>query len=166
MSPLTSKLAALDRRVWAAVAVILVLLIAGGGTAGFVEYQQTLPTTVSLNVKSGAKEVKLDQTLTMTFTRPVSAGPVESHFHISPNIDGKLDGGGTKYTWTSNSPWADLTNYTISLDTFSENGHRVQPARWQFTTTIVPRITAVQTSNGSGLSDGGEIPVGTALNIV
>ncbi len=165
MSSLTSWLGSADRRLLAAVAA-LVLLVLIGGTAGAVfAYQQTLPTTVAFNLKSGQKEVPLDQKVTATFSRPVSPSAVASHLHLTPTTEGALQASSDQrsFTWVASGPWTDLTTYTVKIDAFNDGAHNIQAKTLSFTTTIVPRVTAITTDAGAGVADGADVPVGTKL---
>lgn len=166
MSSLTSRLGSHPRALAAIAIGLLVALVAA--TAGAVyAYEQAQPTTTSFNLKPDAKEVRLDEPLTFTFSRPLSsATAAERHFHLAPAIDGVLKASADRraFTWTPTGPWADLTTYVATVDAFKDAGHDVRGARVSYTTTIVPRVVAV-TTGGAGVADGGAIPLGTKLTI-
>jgi hypothetical protein len=168
LSSLTSKLATVDRRVLALIAAAIVIVLIAATVGGVYEYQQTRPTTASLNLRDNQKEVALNQPLVMTFSRPISEAEAAANFRLSPAIDGALtaSGGGRTYTWVSAGPWSDLTTYTVRLSGFTDaTSHRVNTGTWHFTTTIVPRVVAVTSDTGTAIADGADLPVGTALKI-
>ncbi len=151
-----------------AVAALVIAVLIAGTVGAVYGYQQFQPTTAALNLKDGQKEVRLDQPVVLSFSRPETLDETVAHFRIAPAIDGKLvaGAGGRSFTWTSTGPWADLTAYTITLLPFHDRqGHQVNAARWHFKTTIVPRVTAVTTDTGSAIADGAELPVGAALKV-
>jgi hypothetical protein len=165
LSSLASWLGSADRRLLAAIAALVVLVLSGGTVGAVFAYQQTLPTTVTFNLKAGQKEVPLDQRVTVTFSRPASPGAVASHLHLSPTTEGALAPSPDRrsFTWMANGPWADLTTYTVKVDPFKDGGHDVQARTLTFTTTIVPRVTTVTTDSGAGVADAADIPAGTKL---
>ncbi|HEX6348165.1 MAG TPA: DUF3048 domain-containing protein [Candidatus Dormibacteraeota bacterium] len=169
MSSLTSRLAGLDRRVYAAVAVVVILLLGGiGGTLGYAAYQDSQPTSPTFNLKNGQKEVPLTQRLVLTLKRPAPVATVTSHFHIAPAVDGVLDASADRrtFTWTAAGPWADLTAYTVRVSQFSDDrGIAVRAGTWSFTTTIVPRVTALTTDSGTAIADNAELPLGSNLKV-
>lgn len=168
MSSFTSWLAALDRRILVAVAAGVIIALTAATAGGVYTYQQSRPTTASFNLKDGAKEVGLDQALSVTLTRPILQAEATAHFRLSPAVDGKLtaSNGNRTYTWIAAGPYTDLTTYTATLLAFQDSaGHQVSGGRWHFTTAIVPRVTAVSTDTGTAIADGADLPVGTALKI-
>ena len=169
MSSFTSRLAGLDRRVYVAIAVMVILLLGGiGGTLGYAAYQDGQPTSPSFNLTNGQKEVPLAQKLVVSLKRPASLGNVESHFHIAPAVEGVLEAAPDRrsFTWTTNGPWSDLTEYRVSLQQFSDDrGVAVKPASWTFTTTIVPHVIALTTDTGTAIADDAELPLGSNLKI-
>ncbi len=155
----------MDRRVLAAVAALVILVLAAATFGGVYAYQQSLPTTASFNLKDGQREVRLDQRLRIRFTRAVTAAAVAQHFHLSPAVEGSLEASrdGRTFTWVPAGPWGDLTTYTATVDSFRDRGHDVRGGRLRFTTTIVPRVTAVTTDTGAGVADGAAVPAGSKL---
>jgi DUF3048 family protein/Big-like domain-containing protein len=152
------------KRGWIALGVLVAVVCTAGG--GYLAYLNTLPTTVSLNVANGQKEVPADEHLVLTFNRAVTLANVQSHLTVSPKADGTIvsDSGQTKYEWVPVKPLADLTTYTFTLTSFQDTSkHAVKAARWVFTTTIVPRIVSVTMPDGAPVTDGLEIMPGTTL---
>ena len=168
MSSLTSKLASLNRRALALVGAAVVLVLIAATVGGVYAYGQSRPTTASFNLKNGQKEIRLDQPLAVTLSRPITAEEAAAHFRLAPAVDGKLSAsnGDRTFTWTSTGPWTDLTTYTVSLVAFKDSaGHQVDGGSWRFTTTIVPRVVAVTTDTGTAIGDGADLPVGSALKV-
>jgi Protein of unknown function (DUF3048) N-terminal domain/Protein of unknown function (DUF3048) C-terminal domain/Bacterial Ig-like domain len=149
-------------------AALAVVLIAGIWlTAAGVLFPR--PTTASLGLRDGQKEVGLDQPLVLTFTRPVQSTAVESALTVSPAVEGALTASpdGRHFTWKAAGPWTDLTTYTVTLKPLRDAAGRTVPgARWRFTTTIVPRVTSLATDKGGSAADGAAIPLGTTLSLV
>ena len=155
------------RRGWVAVAVLFA--VACMSTGGFLAYQNTLPTSLALNVSNGAKEVPTDVQLKLAFSRAVTPEIVAAHLTVSPATDAKLvtDNGQSSYEWMPTKPLADLTTYTVVVSPFTDaNKHQFRGGRWTFTTTIVPRISAVNLPDGSVVADGLEIQPGSRLTFV
>jgi hypothetical protein len=152
-------------RGWIALgAVIAVVLTAGGGVLAF---ENALPTSVGLNLKSGEKDVPTYSRLVFTFSRPVALNDVAQAFSIAPATDGTLEAisGQTEYAWSPTKALTDLTTYTVTLTTITDlSHHRVPGGRWTFTTNIVPRITSV-TAGAIALTDNAEIDPGTLLTV-
>jgi len=169
LSSFTSRLARIDRRVYAVVALVVILLVLGvGGTLGYAAYQDAQPTLPTFNLKSGQKEVPLSEKLVLSLKRPASEAAVETHFHIAPAVEGVLQASADRrsFTWTTNGPWADLTQYTVHVDQFKDNrGIAVKAATWTFTTTLVPRVVALTNDAGTAIADDAELPVGSNLKI-
>jgi Protein of unknown function (DUF3048) N-terminal domain/Protein of unknown function (DUF3048) C-terminal domain/Bacterial Ig-like domain len=150
------------------VASILALLIVLAGSAGLVAYENTLPTTVSANVRDGQKDIPTDGSFLLSFSRSVSLDVLKAAFSISPNTDGQLAAitGGNDFAWTPARPLAELTTYTVQLQPIIDLGHhRIAGAHWTFTTIIVPRVIAVTTADGTALTDGMEIDPGATLKL-
>ena len=143
----------------------VVVLLAGAGA--YLAYENTLPTTVSANFKSGQKDVPTDSRFVVAFTRPVSLATLQAAFSIAPAADGTLSSlsGQTQYAWTPSKPLSELTAYTVSLKPIYDVGHhRVAGTQWTFTTIIIPRVTAV-TAGGAALKDGDEIDPGSTIQL-
>jgi hypothetical protein len=138
------------------------------GTGGYLVYANTLPTSVTLNVSNGQKEVAADTHLVLTFNRSVTTASVAAALSISPTTDGMLAsvaGSQTKYEWVPKQGFADLTAYTVTLKSFQDTTkHEVKGQAWTFTTTIVPRIVSVKLPNGSPIANGMEVPPGSRLS--
>ncbi len=169
MSSLTSRLASLDRRIYAGVALVVILMVlAVGGTLGYAAYQDSQPTLPTLNLKTGQKEVPLSEKLVVGLKRSAPVSTVESAFHISPAVEGTLQPSLDRrtFTWTTNGPWADLTQYTVRVDQFKDDhGVAVKAASWTFTTTLVPKVVALTNDAGTAIADDAELPVGSNLKI-
>ena len=167
LSSLTSRLANLDRRVLVALAAGLVVVIVVGTGAAVYAVGRPATTATTFNLKDGARDVALNQPLTLTFDRPTTPAAVAAHFRLTPAVDGALAPapGGRSYTWTPAAPWADQTTYTVSLDSFRDGKSTVTGGRWRFTTTILPRVVAVTNDAGSAVADGAEQPLGTSLHL-
>ena len=124
--------------------IVLVILV---GVGAFLAYENTLPTTLTANVKNGQKDVPTDGSFLLTFSRSVSIEVVRAAFSITPATDGTISSvsGQTRYSWTPNKPLVELTNYTVSMKPIYDVGHhRVGAGQWSFTTIIIPRITAAE----------------------
>lgn len=129
-------------------------------------YLNTLPTTLSLNISNGQREVPADQHIQLSFDRSVTLASVESHFSITPAVDGAIVSvsGDRTYEWIPAKPLTDLTRYTITVTSFHDtSNHKVTGGRWLFTTTIVPRIVSVTMPDGSTVTNGLEIMPGSQL---
>jgi hypothetical protein len=154
------------RRGWIALAAALVVLFSAAG--GFIAYANTLPTVVSFSVGDGTKDVPTDTQLILKFTRPVALSTAQSALSITPATDGTLTAGvgQTEFRWASAKPLAELTTYTVTINSITDLGHHpVKGAEWTFTTIIVPRVVAVTAPKGVALADGGEIDPATPLQI-
>ncbi|HEX9476790.1 MAG TPA: DUF3048 domain-containing protein [Candidatus Dormibacteraeota bacterium] len=139
-------------------------LTAGGGILAF---ENALPTSVGLNLKSGATDVPTYSRLVFTFSRPVALSALDAALSIMPATDGALTSvsGQTQYAWSPATALADLTVYTVTLSPITDlSHHRIPGGRWNFTTNIIPRISSV-TGGGVALSDGSEIDPGTMLTV-
>jgi DUF3048 family protein/Big-like domain-containing protein len=150
------------------IAAILALLILLAGSAALFAYENTLPTTVTANVRNGQKDVPTDGSFLISFSRSVSLPVLEAAFSIAPATDGELAeiSGGNDFAWTPARPLAELTTYTVELQPILDVGHhRIGGTHWSFTTIIVPRVIAVTAANGSALADGMEIDPGATLKI-
>jgi hypothetical protein len=152
-------------RGWVALgALVAVVLTAGGGVLA---YENTLPTSVGLNLKNGVKDVPVYSHLVFTFSRPVAPSALGPAFSIDPATDGTLTAasGQTQYEWAPSKPLNDLTTYTVTLSPITDMSHHHVPGGlWTFTTNIVPRVTSV-TGAGVDLVDGSEIDPGSPLTI-
>lgn len=157
----------LDPRVRVGVAAVLLLAVVGGATLAFLATRPAPPTVVSMTLRDGAKEVALDQKLVFKSSRPIDFDGFRAALKISPAMDGALAGtpDGRRFTWTPTRLYGDLTQYTVTLRSIEDaSRHRVQAARWRFTTTIVPRVMAF-TSGAGPVEPFSEIGVGTPLRV-
>ena len=153
-------------RGWIALGALVAVALTAGG--GFLAYENTLPTSVGLNLKNGVKDVPVYSHLVFTFSRPVALSVLGPAFSITPATDGTLTAasGQTQYEWAPAKPLNDLTTYTVAISAITDmSHHRVPGGQWTFTTNIVPRITAVTGAGGVALVDGSEIDPGTLLTI-
>ncbi|TMD97099.1 MAG: DUF3048 domain-containing protein [Chloroflexi bacterium] len=145
--------------------VVLVVLV---GVGAFLAYQNTLPTTVTTNIKSGQKNIPTDGSFAFTFSRSVSPDVLKAAFSITPATDGELYAvsGQTQYAWTPSKPLAELTTYTVGLLPIYDVGHhRVGGGQWSFTTIIIPRVIGLTASDGTQLKDGMEIDPSSTLKL-
>ena len=152
------------KRGWMALAAAVAIGLTG--TGGFLAYANTLPTSTTLNVTDGQKEVPADTHLLFSFSRPVTFAMLTSALSISPATDGTLMSvsGESKYQWIPRLGLSDLTTYTVTLKPFQDTTkHQVKGAHWTFTTTIVPRIAAVTLPDGTPVTNGLEIMPGSKL---
>ena len=155
------------RRGWIAVAAVFALLCTG--TGGWLAYQNSLPTSLTLNIANGQKEVPNDVQLKLTFSRAVSADMVAAHLAVSPATDAKLiaESGGMNYEWVPSKPLGDLIAYTVTITPFTDaNKHEFRGGRWTFTTTIVPRIVSVELPDGAAVTNGVEVMPTSKLTFV
>jgi DUF3048 family protein/Big-like domain-containing protein len=138
------------------------------GIAAFLFYENTLPTTLAANLKTGQKDVPTDSRILLTFSRPVALAAVQAAFSISPETDGAITSlsGETQYAWAPAKRLDELTTYTVNVKPIFDMGHhRVQGQTWSFTTLIVPHITSITGTAGAPLADGTEIDPGTTLKL-
>jgi hypothetical protein len=151
---------------WIALGVALAVLFTAAG--GYIAYANTLPTSVTLNVRDGDKDVPTDSRLEFRFNRPVALSTLQAALSITPTTDGTLTAvfGETEFEWVPAKPFVELTDYTVALDGLTDLGHRpVKAIHWTFTTNIVPRVVSVTTPAGAALADGNEIDPGTPLQL-
>lgn len=154
------------RRGWIALGAALAVLFSAAG--GYIAYANTLPTSVSLNVRDGEKDVPTDRPLVLRFTRPVALTAVESALTVSPTTAATLTAvlGQTEYNWAPATPLSELTTYTVTLNALVDLGHHpVKATQWTFTTNIQPRVLSITAPGGAGLIEGGEIDPAAALQI-
>ena len=167
LSLLTSLSARVHPRVYALVAGAAVLLTALG--AAYVVAQPKQEEAVQLNLKDGSAEVPLDQRLVFSFSHPVKLFDVNTAFHILPPIDGTMALGtdSQNSTFTPALPWADLTDYRVSMESFKDSGgHGVPAHSWHFRTTILPRVVSVLSAAGGPLTPGEAVAVGSSLTVL
>ena len=148
------------------VGLVVVVLLTGIGA--FLFYENTLPTTLATNFKSGQKDVPTDSRILLTFSRPVALAAVQGAFSISPGVDGTISSldGQTQYAWSPTKGLNDLTTYTVTIKPIVDIGrHRVQGSTWTFSTLIVPHVTSITGTAGTPLTDGTEIDPGTTLKL-
>jgi hypothetical protein len=145
--------------------VILVVIV---GVGAFLAYANTLPTTVTTNVKDGARDVPTDGSFVLNFSRGVSLDVVKAAFSITPATEGELYAvtGQSEFAWTPSKPLAELTRYTVQLLPILDLGkHHVDGGHWSFTTIIVPRVVALTAGDGTVLKDGMEIDPSASLKL-
>ena len=145
--------------------VVLVVLV---GVGAFLAYENTLPTTVTANVKAGQKDVPTDGSIVMSFSRSVSADALRAAFDITPTTDGSFTAlsGQTQYAWTPSKPLHELTTYRVTIKPiYDTSHHRVNAAEWTFTTVIAPRVVAITAADGGALKDGSELDSGAMLKL-
>lgn len=146
----------------------MVLLVVLMGVGAFLAYQNTLPTTVALNVKNGQKDVPTDSAFALNFSRSISADAVRAAFSVTPAVDGRISAlsGQSTYAWIPNQPLQELATYTITLkSTYDTSHHRVNGGQWTFTTLIIPRLMSITSGDGTALKDGMEIDPGTSMKL-
>jgi hypothetical protein len=150
------------------IAIGLVIVVVLTGIGAFLFYENTLPTTLTTNFKSGQKDVPTDSRILLTFSRPVALAAVEAAFSISPGAGGSITSldGQTQYGWSASKGLTDLTTYTVTVKSIVDIGrHKVQGRTWSFTTLIVPHVTSITGAAGTPLTDGTEIDPGTTLKL-
>ena len=146
----------------------MVLLVVVVGVGAFLAYANTLPTSVTANIKDGQKDVPTDGSFVLTFSRGVSRDVVKAAFSITPAADGDLSSvnGQSEFAWTPAKPLAELTTYTVSLLPILDLGkHHVNSGRWSFTTIIVPRVVSLTAGDGTVLKDGIELDPSSSLKL-
>jgi hypothetical protein len=151
---------------WIALGLAIALLFTSAG--GYLAYENTLPTAVSLNVKDGQKDVPTQHQVLITFSRPVSSSAVQSALTILPTTAGTVlsMSGDTQYVWVPDKPLADLTTYTVTLKAMTDkSNHRINAAHWTFTTLIDPHVASITGAGGQVLNNGDEIDPGTPLKL-
>jgi hypothetical protein len=146
----------------------MVLLVVLVGVGSFLAYENTLPTTVAANVKSGQKDIPTDSDFVLAFSRSISIEALKSAFSITPTTDGTIAAisGQSQYAWIPSKPLQELTTYTVSLKpTYDTTHHRTKGGAWTFTTIIIPRVLTITTGTGSPLKDGMEIDPGATMKL-
>jgi hypothetical protein len=154
------------RRGWIALGAALAVLFSAAG--GYIAYANTLPTSVSLNIRDGEKDVPTAGPLVLRFTRPVALIAVQTALTVTPTTPATLTAvlGQTEYDWVPAAPLAELTTYAVTLNTLVDLGHHaVKATQWTFTTNIQPRVLSITSSGGAGLIEGGEIDPAAPLQI-
>jgi len=152
-------------RGWIPVAAALAVLFSIAG--GFVAYANTLPTSLTLNLRDGQTNVATDTQLDFKFSRPVAIDTFQTALKITPSMAGTVRSlsGQTEFAWTPNGFFAQLTTYTVTVKALTDLGHHpVKAVAWNFTTTIEPRVTSV-TLAGASIASGGEIDPGATLQL-
>ena len=145
--------------------VVLVLLL---GAGAYLAYENTLPTSLTTNIKSGQRDVPTDGAFTLNFSRSVSIDAVRAAFSVSPATDGSISSvsGQSQYAWTPSKPLQELVTYTVTMKpTRDTSNHPVKGGTWTFTTLIIPRLLSVTAADGSALKDGMEIDPGTTMKL-
>ncbi|HSS62565.1 MAG TPA: DUF3048 domain-containing protein [Candidatus Limnocylindrales bacterium] len=146
----------------------MVLLVVLVGVGSFLAYENTLPTTVSTNVKDGQEDVPTDAAFALDFSRSVSINAVKAAFSIAPTTDGTISAvsGQSQYAWTPAKPLQELATYTITLKATSDTSHHhVNGGHWTFKTLIIPRVLNITSGTGSPLKDGMEIDPGATMKL-
>lgn len=150
------------------ITALLALVIVISGVGAFLAYQNTLPTTVTANVRDGQKDVTADGSFLLSFSRSVPVDSVKAAFSITPATDGAITAisGGTQFAWIPSKPLDELTTYRVDLQALYDAGHRrIGAAHWTFTTIIIPRVVALTAADGTALTDGMEIDPGASLKL-
>ena len=100
------------------------------GTGAYLAYENTLPTTVATNYKSGQLDVPTDGRITLDFSRPVAIAAVQAAFSISPPAAGTIApvSGQNVFAWSPSKPLAELTAYTVTMKPV----WRVRSSRWKW----------------------------------
>jgi hypothetical protein len=145
--------------------VVLVILV---GVGAFLAYENTLPTTVTANVKNGQKDVPTDAAFALNFSRSVSIDALKAAFSVTPATDGAISplSGQSQYAWTPNKPLKEMATYTITLKSmYDTSNHRVNGGQWTFTTLIIPRLVSITAGDGTPLKDGVEIDPAATLKL-
>jgi hypothetical protein len=156
----------MGRRGWIAAGMVVLVVLVGVGA--FLAYENTLPTTVSANIKSGQKDVPTDGSFVMSFSRSISIEAVRASFDITPATEGSISAvsGQMQYAWTPAKPLHELTSYRVTIrPTLDTTRHHVKAAEWTFTTIIVPRLIAITAADGSALKDGAELDPGATMKL-
>ena len=169
LSLLTSLSAKINPRVYALVAALAVVLTVVGAAYVVAQPRPAATSTVTLNVRDGLVEVPLDQKLVLTFSHRVALESVDSAFHVIPPVPGSFALGtdSQSATFTAGAPWADLTDYRVSIDRFQDQVGTTVPAHsWHFRTTILPRVVTVLNDAGGTLAPGGDVAVGGRVTVV
>jgi hypothetical protein len=156
----------MGRRGWLAAGMVVLVVLVGVGA--FLAYENTLPTTVASNIKSGQTDVPTDGVFVMSFSRAVAPDLVRAAFDITPTVAGSITSlsGQTQYAWTPIKPLQELTTYRVTIKPILDVGHHhVNGGEWVFTTVIVPRIIAITAADGSALKDGAELDPGATMKM-
>jgi hypothetical protein len=125
-------------------------------------------TAVDLNLKNNQLEVKLDQALTLQFSRAVDPQKLALKFEVAPATEGDLAASrdGTRFTWTPVHGWLEATLYRVFVYPFSDRkGNSVTGRNWTFLTTITPRVLAVNDASGQQLAEGDDTGQGRPLTL-
>ncbi len=127
------------------------------------------PTSVTFNLKNQQLEVPTGQQLAITFGRPVELRLLAAHFQVSPQTEGDLASGGDgrHFTFAPAKAWLDATLYRVQVRPFQDlKGNPVSGHGLSFTTTIVPRVTAILDNAGVNLGPGFQVEQGGDVNLV
>jgi hypothetical protein len=155
-----------SRRGWIAAGLAIVVVLTGIGA--YLAYENTLPTTLATNFKSGQQGVPTDSRVLLTFSRPVAVAAVQAAFSISPPAAGTITAvsGQAQFAWSPTKPLNELTTYTVTMKPILDmSHHRVQGNTWTFTTIIVPHVTSITGPTNTPLTDGMEIDPGSPLKL-
>ena len=143
------------------------MAVALTGTGGWLGYQNMLPTSVTLSVADGQREVAADAHIQLSFSRPVAMDALTAGLSIAPAVDGRLISlsGQTRYEWVPAKPLADLTTYTLTLNPLQDTTkHQFKGGHWTFKTTIVPRVVSVTLPDGTAVTGGMEVSPRSVLS--
>src|ERR1700752_2279372 len=154
------------RRGWLALGMVVLVLLLSAGS--YLAYENTLPTTLTTNLKSGQKGVPTDGAIILSYSRSISIRAVRAAFTITPATDGNITpvSGQQQYAWTPTKPLQELATYTVTLKpTLDTAHHHVNGGQWRFTTLIIPPLLSVPSGHGSAPKDGMEVGPGTAMKL-
>jgi hypothetical protein len=153
-----------------AIAAALVGVLAAAGANGWrlIRDRGSDPaTTISFNLAPDQKEVPLQTQLIVRSSRPVAPAAFVRAFKLQPAAQGTVTASSNHlaFSWRPAKPLAELTTYALRISGLQDAaGRGVRPARWTFTTTLVPRVQAA-VAQGQPLADGAEIPLGAPLQL-
>jgi dipeptidyl aminopeptidase/acylaminoacyl peptidase len=118
------------------------------------------PRIVSISPGREVTDIATNQSISVTFDRPMNHQSVEGRFAISPVPGGCSDTHNCRYAWTGNTfmflhPHANFafsTQYTVSMHAGYADASGQQNTLehvWRFTTEGPPTLTAVDPADGS-----------------
>ena len=121
------------------------------------------PTVSSTTPASGAGNVPVNMTVSVTFSRVMNTGVGTFSLADGGAVagSGSWSAGGTVYTFTPSGPLQNGTKYTATLTGFqSADGVTLSPNpySWQFTTVVIP--PGLGWTEASGYTSGGVAPAG------
>lgn len=135
-----------------AVLVVVALSVFAGCS-----FSAVSPSSAALNLRDGAVDIPLDQSLVFTFSGPVNQDAVQNAFLVFPAIDGAFDtsADGRTFTWRPAKAWSELTVYDVIVASLHDHQGRLVPGRhWSFLTTVTPRITTAFDAAGAVFEQG------------